>query len=72
MLNIERNLPEQISEQDTLNISHFLAHWARKQPYARAVIYPVNRDANGRKAYAHLTFQQLEQESDMLAHGLEI
>lgn len=40
-------------------------------PFKRAVVYPAGRDKRGRVTYAHLTFEQLDQESDCLAHGLE-
>jgi acyl-CoA synthetase (AMP-forming)/AMP-acid ligase II len=43
---------------------------ARIQPYRRAVVYPAGRDGNGRVAYSHLTFRQLDRESDCFAHGL--
>ena len=35
------------------------------------MVYPAGRDKNGRVVYSHLTFLQLDQESDYLAHGLE-
>lgn len=44
---------------------------ARIQPYKRAVVYPAGRDRNGRVAYTHLTFRQLDRESDCLGHGLQ-
>ncbi|OQX09812.1 MAG: peptide synthase [Desulfobacteraceae bacterium IS3] len=44
---------------------------AEIQPYKRAVVYPVGWDEKGRIAYTHLTFLQLDQESDYMAHGLE-
>jgi acyl-CoA synthetase (AMP-forming)/AMP-acid ligase II len=44
---------------------------ARIQPHKRAVVTPVGRDRQGRVAYTHLTFQQLDRESDFLAYGLE-
>ncbi|MGD9139795.1 MAG: fatty acid CoA ligase family protein [Desulfobacterales bacterium] len=53
-----------------VNIASYLAQAARTQPYKRAVVYPAGRDKNGRVAYSHLTFLQLERESDSLAHGL--
>jgi acyl-CoA synthetase (AMP-forming)/AMP-acid ligase II len=43
---------------------------ARVQPYRRAVVYPAAHDHNGRVAYSHLTFRQLDRESDCFAHGL--
>jgi len=54
-----------------VNIASYLTHTAKIQPYKRAVVYPAGRDKNGRIAYSHLTFLQLDQESDCLAHGLE-
>ena len=44
---------------------------ARIQPFKRAVVAPVGRDRRGHVAYSHLTFQQLDRESDFLAYGLE-
>ena len=55
----------------SVNVAHYLRTMARVQPYRRAVVYPANRDANGRVAYSHLTFRQLDRESDCFAHGLE-
>lgn len=43
---------------------------ARRVPHQRAVVCPAGRDATGRLAYSHLTFQQLDRESDCVAHGL--
>ncbi|MFO7666960.1 MAG: fatty acid CoA ligase family protein [Desulfobacterales bacterium] len=58
------------SNDDFINVSSHLERMAEIQPYKRAVVYPVSRDKNGRIAYAHLTFLQLERESDRIAHGL--
>ncbi len=54
----------------SVNVAHYLTTMARVQPYRRAVVYPAKRDANGRVAYSHLTFRQLDRESDCFAHGL--
>jgi len=59
------------NNSDLFNISSYLHQTAKAQPYKRAVVYPTGRDKNGRVAYSHLTFRQLDQESDCLAHGLE-
>ncbi|MGD2013422.1 MAG: fatty acid CoA ligase family protein [Desulfobacterales bacterium] len=53
-----------------VNIASYLTRTAKEQPYRRAVVYPAARDKKGRIAYSHLTFLQLDQESDCLAHGL--
>lgn len=61
----------QMTIDDFINVSSHLKHMAKIQPYKRAVVSPAGRDKDGRIAYAHLTFQQLDQESDRLAWGLE-
>jgi olefin beta-lactone synthetase len=61
---------ETVSEH-TVNVALRLKSMARAQPYRRAVVCPANRDANGRVAYSHLTFRQLDRESDCFARGLE-
>ncbi|UCD91422.1 MAG: AMP-binding protein, partial [Desulfobacterales bacterium] len=44
---------------------------AKIQPFKKAVICTAGRDRNGRATYSHLTFLQLDRESDRLAHGFE-
>lgn len=44
---------------------------ALQQPWRQAVVVPQGRDAAGRVCYTHYTFQQLDQTSDQLAHGLQ-
>lgn len=56
---------------EIFNIASYLTKQARENPDLRAVICPESEDRQGRMAYAHLTFQQLDQESDCYAHGLE-
>lgn len=53
-----------------VNIASYLKQAAETQPFKRAVVFPATRDKKGRIAYSHLTFLQLDQESDSLAHGL--
>ncbi len=52
-----------------VNIATYLKRMARCMPYKKAVITPDGRK-QGRVSYSHLTFRQLEQESDHMAHGL--
>lgn len=52
------------------NIAHLLSDEARRQPRAKAVIFPESRDPRGRVAYTHLTFADLDRRSDFLAWGL--
>jgi acyl-CoA synthetase (AMP-forming)/AMP-acid ligase II len=53
------------------NVAWHLTHMAQIQPFKRAVVCPAGRDHAGRATYAQLTFQQLDRESDRLAHGLQ-
>ena len=57
--------------EETVNVASYLKRTAEQQPYKRAVVYSAGRDRSGRTAYAHLTFRQLDKESDCVAHGLE-
>jgi acyl-CoA synthetase (AMP-forming)/AMP-acid ligase II len=57
--------------EDFINIATRLQQMAAQYPYQRAVVYPSQRDVSGKIAYVHLTFQQLDRESDRIAAGLE-
>lgn len=57
--------------QPTVNVAAYLREMARVQPFKRAVVCPCGTDRQGRVAYTHLTFHQLDDESDRLARGLE-
>ncbi|MFH1747742.1 MAG: fatty acid CoA ligase family protein [Planctomycetota bacterium] len=56
---------------DAVNIAEHLTRMAERYPHKRAVVCPVGRDAYDRVAYTHLTFEQLERETDRYARGLE-
>lgn len=55
---------------DQVNIAERLRESARRYPYQKAVVFPAGRDSLGRVKYTHLTFAQLDEESDRLAKGL--
>ena len=57
--------------KDFVNVSSYLAQRAKTQPHRRAFVYPATRDKNGSVVYTHLTYLQLDQESDRFAHGLQ-
>jgi acyl-CoA synthetase (AMP-forming)/AMP-acid ligase II len=59
------------NSRNIFNIAHYLVQAARNSPEKRAVVYPLSRDRKGRVAYSHLTFAQLDRESDCIAAGLE-
>ncbi|MBW1899845.1 MAG: AMP-binding protein, partial [Deltaproteobacteria bacterium] len=65
------NTKNNTSDDNVVNVAYYLKDMAKKQPYKRAVVYPVSRDKNNRVAYSHMTFRQLDQESDCIAAGLE-
>lgn len=52
------------------NIAAFLPAAARDRPHALAIVCPHGRDRRGRRAYTHLTYQQLDAWSDQIARGL--
>jgi acyl-CoA synthetase (AMP-forming)/AMP-acid ligase II len=58
-------------EHHAVNIASYLKNAAEIAPYKRAVVCPAGRDNSGRVMYSHLTFLQLDRESDCLAHGME-
>jgi acyl-CoA synthetase (AMP-forming)/AMP-acid ligase II len=60
-----------VADSRIINVADHLPAMAEQQPYRQAVIFPQGRDAQGRVRYAHLTFRQLNEECDRLAHGLE-
>ncbi len=54
-----------------INVAAHLPRMADLQPDRPAIICPVGSDAGGKTTYAHLTFRQLDQETDRYALGLE-
>ena len=55
----------------TVNIAEQLTAMAARYPDKRAVVWTAGRDGAGHARYAHVTFAELEQETDRYAHGLE-
>lgn len=53
-----------------MNIALRLKATAEQSPDAVAVVAAAGRDSLGRAAYSHVTFRQLDRESDLLARGL--
>ncbi|HHP7233694.1 MAG TPA: fatty acid CoA ligase family protein [Desulfobacterales bacterium] len=64
-------MPSTDHDMAPANVSRFLQRAARAQPHRRAVVTPHGRDGGGRVSYVHLTFEQLDRESDRLARGLD-
>ncbi|MGA8180901.1 MAG: fatty acid CoA ligase family protein [Desulfobacterales bacterium] len=60
------------NEHHAVNIASYLKRAAEMSPYKRAVVCPGRRDSTGRVMYSHLTFLQLDRESDCLAHGMKL
>ena len=55
---------------DNSNIAVHLRSIALRQPHTMAVVVPEGRDPGGRSRYSHLTYRQLDQDSDLIALGL--
>jgi acyl-CoA synthetase (AMP-forming)/AMP-acid ligase II len=53
------------------NIASGLSAMAALRPDALAALAPAGRDPSGRARHVHLTFRQLDRESDRLAAGLQ-
>jgi acyl-CoA synthetase (AMP-forming)/AMP-acid ligase II len=55
---------------EPLNIADSLSAMAAIQPHALAVVVPDGRDRAGRVRYTHLTYRQLDHDSNMIALGV--
>ena len=55
---------------DPSNVAAHLVAMAAREPYTRAVIAPTGKDHTGRTSYTHLTYRQLNRDSDVIALGL--
>jgi acyl-CoA synthetase (AMP-forming)/AMP-acid ligase II len=54
-----------------VNVAAHLPAMADLNPELRAVVYPAGRNWRGRLRYSHITFRQLNDDSNRLARGLE-
>ncbi|MGO9597193.1 MAG: fatty acid CoA ligase family protein [Isosphaeraceae bacterium] len=61
-------LPPALDEP--VNIAWHLHVMARRQPHMMAVVVPQGRSTSGRMRYSHLTYRQLDGDSDRIACGL--
>jgi acyl-CoA synthetase (AMP-forming)/AMP-acid ligase II len=59
------------SSAPVVNIAAALPRMAKQQPHTPAIFYPEGRSASGRVLYSHYTYAQLDQQSDLIAAGLE-
>lgn len=53
-----------------LNVARRLSRMAEARPDAIAVVEPLGYDARSRRQYRHLTFRQLDDDTDRIARGL--
>ena len=60
-----------VEMNNRVNIAERLTAMAARYPDKRAVVWTAGRDASGRARYGNVTFEQLDQETDRYAHGLE-
>ena len=56
---------------DSANIASALTRMARERPHQIAIFVPCGSDLAGRPAHTHLTYAQLDEESDAIACGLD-
>lgn len=59
-----------VAAEPLLNTAHWLERRARERPFQRAVVTPRGRGPEGRRAYEHVTFAQLQRMIDRRAHAL--
>lgn len=52
------------------NIAAYLPAMAKKHPNQRAIVISKGRDSAGRMLHSHITYQELDRESNRLANGL--
>ena len=52
------------------NVAAYLHLRAQQTPFSPAVIFPTGKDRTGRYRYTHLTYSQLEAETNRIARGL--
>jgi olefin beta-lactone synthetase len=56
--------------EEPSNVAAHLVSMAAREPYTQAVIAPTGKDHSGRTSYTHLTYGQLDRDSDVIALGL--
>lgn len=56
---------------DTVNIAERLVASAERYPDKRAIVWTAGRDAAGTATYGHVTFAELNRETDRFAHGFD-
>jgi acyl-CoA synthetase (AMP-forming)/AMP-acid ligase II len=63
-------VPASSTLETPANIAGQLTEMARRHPHLRAVVVPEGRNTAGRIRYSHLTYRQLDEDSDRIARGL--
>ncbi len=63
-------MSDTVTPAEQVNVAAGLSAMAASQPHTLAVVVPDGRDRAGRVRYTHLTYRQLDQDSDRIAHGL--
>ncbi len=66
-----RRLSQISTSAERSNIAIHLSRMAIRQPHTMAVVVPDGRDRAGRVRYTHLTYRQLDQDSNRIAQGLK-
>jgi len=58
------------TDDKPVNVASRLTSAAEKMPHAVAVVEPLGYNRKGKRRYRHLTFRQLDHDSDRIARGL--
>jgi acyl-CoA synthetase (AMP-forming)/AMP-acid ligase II len=54
-----------------MNITNYISQYAQKIPSKKAVVFPKKRGSSGRYEYAHLTFKELDDLSNLYAYEFQ-
>jgi len=64
-------VPAAMSTAPVINVGLRLSETARRDPQGVAIAMPLGRDATGKFRYRQLTFKELDDDSNLLAAGLQ-
>ena len=63
-------MPSTPATRETVNVAGRLTRIAQSMPEAVAVVEPLGYNGQGRRRYRHVSFRELDQDSDRIASGL--
>ncbi len=63
--------PSKAVAEPLFNIASALPVRAERHPQRKAIVFPENYNAGGKRCYSHLTYEQLDRRCDQFAHALK-